>query len=229
VAAGDATTGLPNGIRIGEGVLIFAGAGSPEDGTTGAGFAGTGSIYVSEASGAAYRNTGDKDETEWVLIGTIAGNIDTVSIVDLAVTTAKIDDEAVTTGKLAPAVAAAIATGPANGYSGEFDKEADGGTELLASALVNRAVIIQITCTEDFADGDGAKTAFEIGLDDGDVPDPDAFTDGVAFVTATEGDSFVFHGTVPAGEALTITATAATGTGTGALKATVVSAAIAGA
>jgi len=57
-------------------IVSFSGATAPVDGTTGATFAGKGSIYIAEDTGAAYRNTGSLATPAWTAIGT--GNTSTL-------------------------------------------------------------------------------------------------------------------------------------------------------
>lgn len=59
--------GAEAGVMFGDGVWQFAAAGVPTDGTTGtgAGWAGTGSLYVNTTAGTLYQNTGTKASPTW--------------------------------------------------------------------------------------------------------------------------------------------------------------------
>lgn len=57
--------------RYAHAVMIpLTGNGAPTDGTTGAGSAGLGSVYVNYASGAWYINKGSKASPAWKLVTT---------------------------------------------------------------------------------------------------------------------------------------------------------------
>lgn len=69
-------TGKLGRLLVGK-TLILDGAGAPVDGTTGAGKAGPGSIYLDNTGGAAYVNTGAKASPVWNSLGAVAnGDID---------------------------------------------------------------------------------------------------------------------------------------------------------
>ena len=57
------------GLRLGDGVFLFTGAGNPTNGAvgtgTGAGWAGTGSLYVNVTAGTLFQNTGTKASVTW--------------------------------------------------------------------------------------------------------------------------------------------------------------------
>jgi len=94
----------------------------------------------------------------------------------------------------------------------------DGVQTLLASAAVDRSVIIQATATAVFANGSGAQPTFKIGQTGSDAK----FAATSAFTAAAAGAGFSFSGTLTANTALIVTATAGTGTATGALSVTVI-------
>src|SRR5690348_4133615 len=54
---------LPNDV-----IIALQGAGAPTDGTTGAGVAGPGSLYVDTANGAIYSNTNTKASPTWSVL-----------------------------------------------------------------------------------------------------------------------------------------------------------------
>lgn len=55
-------------IRMTNEVCIFNGAGAPVDGTTGANFAGPGSLYTRTSNGELYINTGSKVSPAWKIV-----------------------------------------------------------------------------------------------------------------------------------------------------------------
>lgn len=68
------TDGLPlkivkADIRTASQAVIMTSAGAPSNGTTGDGFAGTGSLYIDTTNGVLYINTGAIDNPTWVLVG----------------------------------------------------------------------------------------------------------------------------------------------------------------
>jgi hypothetical protein len=89
--------------RVADNVRFLTGVGAPTNGDTGAGIAGSGSLYFDINSGIIYVNEGAISSPEWVVFGisNIAdGSILTAMIADLAVTAAKLGPAAVTTSKL---------------------------------------------------------------------------------------------------------------------------------
>ena len=57
-------------IRMENDVVVMVDAGAPVNGTTGADFAGVGSLYVDSTAGKLYINTGAIDNPTWVVVGT---------------------------------------------------------------------------------------------------------------------------------------------------------------
>lgn len=96
-------------------------------------------------------------------------------------------------------------------------KESTGVVTLLPAADYPRAVMLQTTCTEVFADGDGAQPTVKLGTEGND----DEFAATTVFDDEAAGSREIFAGTLPADEDLIATCTAATGTATGALRVTV--------
>lgn len=56
-------------VRMSNEVCILSGAGAPVDGTTGATFAGIGSLYIDRTAGKVYINTGTKASPTWTVVG----------------------------------------------------------------------------------------------------------------------------------------------------------------
>ena len=59
---------LKSDIRMSSDVCMFSGATAPVDGTTGAGFAGPGSLYIARDTGKGYLNSGSKATPAWKII-----------------------------------------------------------------------------------------------------------------------------------------------------------------
>lgn len=85
-------TGAVGRLLIGGKVLVFTGAGAPVDGTTGAGKAGPGSIYVDHTPGALYINTGTKASPVWNNVGAVTSAEIDESVVQSVTVTLTHDD-----------------------------------------------------------------------------------------------------------------------------------------
>lgn len=58
-------TASKGGIMFGDGLWLISGAGNPVNGTTGDGWAGTGSLYINVTAGTLFQNTGPASATVW--------------------------------------------------------------------------------------------------------------------------------------------------------------------
>ena len=138
---------------------------------------------------------------------TLAAN-GAVTIANGAVTPAKLSNGA--------ALAALIAAG--GGANAAYPKDSTGALTLLASAGADRTVLLVVTVTEVFANGDGAQPTFKLGQ----TGTAAKFADTTAFTDKAAGSILTFAGTLSSGAALLVTAVAGTGTTeTGALAVTV--------
>lgn len=98
-----------------------------------------------------------------------------------------------------------------------YAKTTSGAQTLLAAQPFARNVIVQVTVTEVFANGDGAQPTFSIGY----TGQAAAFAPTSKFTGAAVNADFAFGGTLPADTALLVTGVAASGTtSTGAIRAT---------
>lgn len=113
---------------------------------------------------------------------------------------------------VAPETVSAVFAVGSIGAADEYDKTTDGPQSLVAADPSERVVLIVVTVTETFADGDGSKTEFDIGETSASGKFATALNAGTA------GDVFVYAGSLTATKALLITGTPATGTGTGAIS-----------
>lgn len=57
------------GLGVGNDVQIIADAGAPTNGTTGATWAGIGTLYVDKTAGKLYINTGTMASPTWTVVG----------------------------------------------------------------------------------------------------------------------------------------------------------------
>lgn len=123
---------------------------------------------------------------------------------------------------LSSAGAATIAASALVSGNASYIKTANGAqTALIAAgaAAQTRHVIINVTVTEVFADGDGTQPTFTIG----ETGAATKFAAASKFTGAAAGDTFSFGGVLTAETALFVTAVAATGaTSTGAIDVTVI-------
>lgn len=92
------------------------------------------------------------------------------------------------------------------GDAESYPKTTDGAQTLLAAAAAARVVLIIVSVTQTFADGDGAKPVFDIGETDTVEKFKADLNSGTA------GQVFVYAGVLSANKALLVSATAATGT-----------------
>jgi hypothetical protein len=115
----------------------------------------------------------------------------------------------------APTVAGAV-DARVTGNSAAYPKSTNGAQTLLAAdADGDRQVIIVVTVTEVFADGDGGQPTFIIGQ----TGTTNKFLAVTALDDASLGDTFMLQGTLTDNTALLVTAVAATGsTSTGAIS-----------
>lgn len=91
---------------------------------------------------------------------------------------------------------------------GNYPKSTSGAQTLVAADTVDHNVLIIVTVTETFANGDGAQPTFQIGQ----TGTANKFAATSAFTGATVGQQFVFTGRLTATDALLVTATAGSGT-----------------
>ncbi len=103
------------------------------------------------------------------------------------------------------------------GKTVRYFKSTNGVQTFLASAAVDRLVVITARVTETFADAGGTQTTFKIGQTGTD----DKFAAAAVFTAAEKGTVFVLTGTLSSSAALIVTANDAATTGTGAIKVTV--------
>lgn len=95
-----------------------------------------------------------------------------------------------------------------------FPANSNGNTTLLAaSASRNRTVLIQVTPTANFADGNGAQPTFSIGQGSNN----NSIAATAKFTNANTTLAFTFQATLGANNALVVGAGAGTGTATGAV------------
>jgi hypothetical protein len=93
------------------------------------------------------------------------------------------------------------------GAAASYPKTTSGAQSLLtAHATLDRIVVIVVSITETFANGDGAKPSFNIG----ETSTATKFKSGLT--SGTVGDKLVYAGTLSATKALLVTGTAGTGT-----------------
>lgn len=57
--------GSDSGVTVGASTFVFTNAGAPTNGTTGADWAGKGSLCIDTTNGALYQNTGTKASPTW--------------------------------------------------------------------------------------------------------------------------------------------------------------------
>jgi hypothetical protein len=95
------------------------------------------------------------------------------------------------------------------GSVASYPKTTSGAQTLLASALVDRVVIIVVTIAETFANNTGTKPSFDIGETGTTHKFKQTLNSGTA------GDVLVYTGTLAAVKALLITGTAAIGDAAG--------------
>jgi len=119
-----------------------------------------------------------------------------------------IANAAVTAAKLANGAGWAALLAAGLGASANYIKTTDGVQTLLAANAAARVVLIVITVTEVFADGDGTQPTFKFGETDTD----DKYAATTLLASAALGAVKVLAGTLTANKALLVTA--ATGTGT---------------
>jgi hypothetical protein len=93
------------------------------------------------------------------------------------------------------------------GAAAAYPKTTSGAQTLLAAhATIDRIVLIIVSITETFANGDGAKPSFNLG----ETSTATKFKSGLT--SGTAGDKLVYAGTLSATKALLVTGTAGTGT-----------------
>ncbi len=88
-----------------------------------------------------------------------------------------------------------------------------GVKDLLVAAAAARIVMIVVTITTVFADGNGAQPTLTIGEESGSAT---KFAAAAKFTGAAAGSTFAFAGTLTSGKKLQCTQVAGTGTATGA-------------
>lgn len=94
-------------------------------------------------------------------------------------------------------------------------KTVTGVTDLLPALAATRRVIIVVTVTEVFADGDTSQPTLSIGEESGSAS---KFAGTAKFTAAALGATFAFAGTLTSGKKVQATSVAAVGTGTGAVS-----------
>lgn len=111
-----------------------------------------------------------------------------------------------------PSTTGSIATG-----NGTFDILDNGPYQIIAGAAGDRDVIIDVTVTQTFSNGDGTQPTFEIG----ETGDTNKFAPTSTFTNNVLNTTYRFTGTLSSGADLLVTAVAGTGsTETGGLSVT---------
>lgn len=106
-----------------------------------------------------------------------------------------------------------VAAAKLAGNLGSFPANSNGNTTLLAAGARSRTVLIHVTPTANFADGNGAQPTFSIGQGSNN----NSIAPTAKFTDANTTLDFSFSATLGANNALVVGAGAGTGTATGAL------------
>jgi len=133
-------------------------------------------------------------------------------IEDEAVTTGKLADGAVTADKLVNGASLAGIVASGIGVSADYDKDTNGVQVFNAAVASGRSAICVVTVTQTFAIGTGTKPTFKIG----EVDDDDSFF--AVFDVGTAGDVWVSAANVTLNKNIIVTATEAIGDAEGAIS-----------